>query len=319
MDNSILKRFVLGFEGNAVTPFLRRKIKDGLFGVILFERNFHSIRELKSLCRELHAICPDVIIAIDQEGGDKSRLRDKFPNHPNNRTMATKYSAKTIEEAYYLSATGLSEIGIDWNFAPVVDIGADDSYIKDRSFSSKPQEVAQFASYAIRGIQKAGLFSCAKHFVGLGGSKIDPHKSLPRYNGRLTPHLLPFLSAAIAGVDAIMSTHIICSEISEKPVTVCEKAISILRSNEARDRRISIGFKRIIITDDILMGGSTEWGVPEEVSLEALAIGHDISLICHEEAVQEKAIYLFSKALEKSNHLKKEHIASLVRLREMVG
>ncbi len=315
----ILKRFVFGFEGREVTPFIRQKIQQGLFGIILFERNFDDFEGIRTLTAGLHKIRPDLVIAIDQEGGDKSRLRGKFPNHPSNRVMSRKYEPKTVEEAYYLAAVGLSELGIDWNLAPVVDLGLDGSYIEERTFSDHPSKVSEFAGYAIRGIQKAGLFTCAKHYAGLGGSKIDPHKKLPTYKGRMTPHLLPFLSAAIYGVDAIMTTHIICEEFSSEPVTVSEKALKVLRENEAQDRRISIGFDGVVITDDLLMGGATEWGSPEEVALRSLIVGHDIALICKDEDVQQGAIELATKELEKSDAFRMSHFRSLGRLKGMIG
>mgnify|MGYP001373339587 CR=1 FL=1 len=318
MEKGIHKRFVLGFEGTEVTPFIRDRAKDGIFGVILFERNFESYAGLKALCAELHTIRPDLVISIDQEGGEKSRLRNNFQNHPSNRDMARSYTPKAVEQAYFNAAVGLSELGIDWNLAPVVDLGFDGSYIYERTFSALADEVSEFSGHAIRGIQRAGLFACAKHFTGLGGSKIDPHMHLLKYNGRLTPHLLPFLSASTCGVDSIMTTHIVCEELDNKPVTVSEKAISLLRAKGCPDGHIGIGFNRVVITDDLLMGGSTEWGSPEEVSLLALSAGHDIALICKDEEVQQAAIELFSAELVRSESLRTAHKTSLNRLRGML-
>jgi beta-N-acetylhexosaminidase len=174
------KRFIFGLEGKTVSPFMESCIKEaGLFGVILYNRNFDNMKELSALLESLVDLRDDLIICIDQEGGDKSRLKEGFPNHPSNKEMSKKFSASEIEEAYFKSALELGKMGFDMNLAPVCDLGIVGSYIEERAFSDNPDIVSQLAVSAMRGIQTAGLLSCAKHFVGLGGSIIDPMKNCP--------------------------------------------------------------------------------------------------------------------------------------------
>ncbi|MFP4460309.1 MAG: glycoside hydrolase family 3 N-terminal domain-containing protein [Candidatus Zixiibacteriota bacterium] len=315
MIGDIGKRFVFGLPGKKVTPFIRHMItKRNLFGIILFNRNFDTIDDLQKLCNEIKSLRDNIIIMIDQEGGDKSRIQKGFPNHPSNRQMGHKYSRQTIKSAYYQSAKALKDIGIDMNLAPVVDIGSENSYIHERTFADNYIKVSEYALAAIEGIQSAGVYSCAKHFVGLGTSFIDPHESLPIFEGELKYHLIPFVKSAIGKVDAIMTTHIIVPEISDKPITVSQKAIEIIRSDTVEDGIINIGYNGPVFTDDLLMGGATQYSDTPQVALEALSIGHDVALICYNEEKQLKALENFSCEIIKNSLLKKMHEESLIRL-----
>jgi len=306
ITQSLGKRFLFGFESREIPDHIKRFINENnLLGVVLFNRNFKSPSDLKELCSELRSLREDLVIAIDQEGGDKSRLIEDFPNHPSNYDMFKNYSREEIENFYTIAASALSNIGINMNLAPVVDLAIKDSYIEKRSFCDNPEIVSEYAILALNAIKSQNLFNCSKHFVGLGSSKIDPHISLPVFKGNLDNHIIPFSKIADFS-DSIMTTHIIVDNFSEKPITICREAIDFIRND--------IGFMGAILTDDLVMGGIKNYGLPSEVAIKSFEAGHDIALICSNQVEQEKALSDLEQSITSNVVFNKFHLKTLERI-----
>ena len=299
--------FLFGFDGETPSEWIRHSIVEReLLGVVLFSRNFHDVKSLRKLTDVLRSLRSDLIIAIDQEGGEKSRITAKGFTHPSNRYMAEHFTAERIAIYYSTTATALRSAGINMNLAPVVDIGKQGSYIYERSFSDHPATVAKLSSAAIDGIQSGGVLACAKHFIGLGSSVADPHSGLTALNGDINEHLLPFIAASDAYVDAIMTTHIV---VHGKAVTISSDAVKIIRKQ--------LHFNGVVMSDDLMMGGALKLGAADDVALKALIAGHDVVLICSGEDEQIRAIKRVDAAISDGSMPIRKHIDSLSRIAKM--
>lgn len=273
LKNNIGFLFILGFDGKSIPDWIARFADEfGLGGVVLYERNFSDENELKELICHINTRLAPLFVAVDQEGGDKRRL--KVEPFENPIEMGKRMSSKEIFEIYRSSAIKLLGFGFNLNFAPCCDIAVDGSYIGKRSFGTDPIQVGEAVYSAIKGMSSSGLFTTAKHFPGLGRCKIDPHRDLPvldlSISDVLNFELIPFRYACLAGVDFIMSTHIVVKGIDDLPATFSNAVVGLL-SRE-------LGFDGVVITDDILMGALSSYTVQDRIDLSFCA-GHHMVLI----------------------------------------
>ncbi len=244
-------------------------------GVIIFSHNFTSIKNLRAAIRVLRIANSKIQILIDQEGGDKCRIKEP-PYYVPSPTVLSKWSNFRVREVYKLSAEALAELGITINLAPIAGIGTG-KYIKNRTFSSDPETTAEKVVASIEGIYAGGLMACPKHFPGLGSVDEDPHLRLPVSNISshefFDRHFVPFKAAIDAGVDLIMTTHLLAKSLDSKyPATYSKKITAILRDD--------LKFKGKILSDDLaLMAGANQFS-PEERIEKTLDSGHDIALFC---------------------------------------
>lgn len=282
---------ITGFEGKAVSKTLKRLIlKHNLFGVILFSRNFESASQIRSLCRELQELKKKVssfplLIAIDYEGGFVSRFPQALPSLPSAASQAKSASPLWTRKLYYENALHLKALGINCNFAPVLDVPASkDHNIGIRAFSADAETVALFGKASIRGIQEGGILACGKHFPGLGRTRLDPHFSLPVVSESLSAFrrcdLVPFMQGIKAGLDLMMTSHVHYKAFdSENPGTLS----AAINTGLLREK---MGFRGLLVSDDLCMKAMK--GSLSELSLNAFLSGVDIPMICHSlEEVEE--------------------------------
>jgi len=277
MKNKIGKLFILGLPGPSIPAWIKGFAKKfGLGGIILYERNFSDIDELKRLNEAIKRELNPAFIAVDQEGGEKRRIFVDDLIAPSE--MGKTGDLKFIFESYRESALRLARLGFNLNLAPVCDIARDNSYIGKRSFGSNPTLVALAVRQAVLGIKAGRLSACAKHFPGLGKSTIDPHLSLPKLETTIDElkrvELLPFRESVRAGVDLIMTTHLFLPGIFDSIVTYSKEAVDFLRQ--------SLDFSGIVVSDDLLMGALTGDTVEERVR-KTLEAGHDMVIISRPE------------------------------------
>ena len=169
------------------------------------------------------------------------------------------------------------------NLAPVADTNTNprNPVIGVRSFGSDPELVARHVAAFVAGTQRQGVAACAKHFPGHGDTAVDSHRELPTVGGDLASALLPFRAAVAAGVQAVMTGHLLVPGLDDAPATISPPILSGLL-------RAGLGFDGLIVTDALEMRGSAGRGVPEAAVLalaagaDALCLGHDL----HEEAVE---------------------------------
>ena len=278
-------------------------------GVILFTRNYRNRQQLVALVEELHAIKkPRLLIAVDQEGGRVQRLRDHFTEFPPMRALGKVYD-KDPPRALRLSenlacclANELRSIGIDFTFAPVLDLDSGVSeVIGDRAFHSNVDAVSALASKFVLGLRKGGMEAVGKHFPGHGSVCEDSHVECPvdhRYENDLwLSDIVPFQRLVEHGIAGIMSAHVVYDHVDKKPA-------SFSRFWLTRVLRDQIGFQGAIFSDDLSMQGSKAIGNLEFRITTALKAGSDMVLLCNSPEEVPDAIELLDDYNNPSSQLR---------------
>lgn len=277
LRHEIAQMLIVGFRGTEITDTMHivRDIRDyGIGGVILFEydvpsksrpRNITSRKQLKALCDSLQAIDKSMLlIGIDQEGGAVNRLKEQygFPSFASAEKSAQQGDA-AVRAVATSTAKTLNELGINLNFAPCVDVNVNPQCPiigkLGRSFSSDTARVARCAGIWLQASNKNGVIPCLKHFPGHGSSKADTHLGLADVSDTWKPlELSPYRELIAAGnnpldnVPMIMTTHVFNSQLdSQYPATLSYATLTTLL-------RKKLGFKGVIVTDDLAMGAMTQ-------------------------------------------------------------
>ncbi|WP_310727771.1 glycoside hydrolase family 3 N-terminal domain-containing protein [Streptomyces sp. N2A] len=270
-----------GFTGTTAPDWLLRRLGEGLTTVGLFGRNVASPGQLAALTDRLRAERPDVLVAVDEEGGDVTRLEvrggSSFPG--NHALGAVDDPALTRAVARELGRR-LAECGITLNWAPSADVNSnpDNPVIGVRSFGADPHLVARHTAAYVEGLQSAGVAACTKHFPGHGDTAVDSHLDLPRIAAdRATlqeRELVPFRAAVAAGTRAVMSAHILVPALDgDRPATLSPAALHGLLRAPATEG--GLGFDGLIVTDGMEMQAvSATYGIARG-SVLALAAGAD--------------------------------------------
>ncbi|HIV58248.1 MAG TPA: glycoside hydrolase family 3 protein [Candidatus Stackebrandtia faecavium] len=274
-----LSTLIAGFDGTSAPDWALRLLDEGLAGYCLFDMNIAGSKQVKALTQQLRDINPDVLIAIDEEGGDVTRLYSRSGSpYPGNAALGQVDNPDLTRRIYHAIGSELAEVGVNIDFAPDVDINVTDAnpVIGTRSFGHDPELVARHSAAAVTGLQEAGVAACAKHFPGHGATTTDSHLALPCVDTDIdTLHereLVPFEAAIKAGSALVMSGHIRVPELTgQLPSTLAPAAMHDLL-------RQKLGFAGAIVTDAIEMSGvSSDRGMPE-AAVAALQAGCD--LIC---------------------------------------
>jgi beta-N-acetylhexosaminidase len=264
-----------GFRGLTAPDWLRSWLERGLGGVVLFGRNVADRDQVRALTRELRSERDDVLVAIDEEGGDVTRLEAASgSSYPGNHALGVLDDVELTERVAASIAADLADVGVDLNLAPVVDVNSDprNPVIGIRSFGSDPELVARHGAAFVRGTQAVGVAACAKHFPGHGDTALDSHKDLPAVNADLETlqarELVPFRVAISAGVRAIMTAHVLVPALGEAPATLSPEVLDGLLRSE-------LGFEGMAMTDALEMGAISATIPMGEAGVLALAAGAD--------------------------------------------
>lgn len=292
---------VVGFPGTSLSVSVRKRLSaKELGGVILFRRNIESVEQVHALAAEVSACASgDVSVGIDQEGGRVARLPSPVLQLPTARSLG-RSSVAVLREAGACLGSQLAGLGINLNFAPVFDVDSNpqNPVIGDRSFSSDPAHVAQFACAFALGLQAGGVAACAKHFPGHGDTHQDSHQLLPVVDrGMLDLMKLevpPFGAASTAGVAAMMTAHVLYP--AWDPINPATLSAAILTGL----LREKLAFEGVLFSDDLEMGALVNSYSIEEASVAAVAAGCDALLICHSEERQLLAAEALSHEYERS-------------------
>ena len=284
------QRLMLGFDGIDLNDDLRHLIRDlRAGGLILFKRNIETPDQVKALCESCRAYAkacglPPLFIAVDQEGGTVARLREPFTLFKGNPYI------ETLEDARHFAAVTareLKSIGVNMNFAPVLDVAGDNgnSIMKDRAFKGNPERVAVLGAEVIRTFQNNGILAVAKHFPGIGRTIKDSHFFLPVLDIELSAleasDLIPFMAAKDEGVSGIMLSHILYPRLDESWPASLSPSIA---KDLLRDR---IRYEGLVMTDDLDMKA-----IQKDIETcigQILASGIDMALICHKGPNIDKA------------------------------
>lgn len=256
-------------------------------GIILFSRNYISKQQVAELVSNIRASSPypELLIAVDQEGGRVQRFQGDLTRLPAAATYTTldsttdKKAAEVTESTGWLMAAELLALGIDFSFAPVLDVDADVSeVIGDRSFSNNPDTVADLAASFRHGMNRAGMAAVGKHFPGHGAVALDSHLELPvdnrNYEEIERQDLIPFKKLIHQGLEGIMPAHIIYPQIDTKPA-----GFSPFWIQEVLRNRLS--FKGAVFSDDLSMEGAAGCGGFSDRAHAALDAGCDMVLVCN--------------------------------------
>ncbi|WP_405601889.1 glycoside hydrolase family 3 protein [Streptomyces sp. NBC_01410] len=265
-----------GFVGTTAPDWLLRRIGEGLSAVGLFGRNILFPDQLAALTAQLRAERDDVLVAIDEEGGDVTRLEVRTgSSFPGNYALGTVDDTDLTRAVARELGRRLAECGVDLNWAPSADINSnpDNPVIGVRSFGADTALAARHTVAYIEGLQAAGVAACTKHFPGHGDTNVDSHHALPRIDVDLdTLHareLVPFRAAIAAGSKAVMSAHILLPALDpDRPATLSPQILTGLLREE-------LGYQGLIVTDGMEMQAiSAVYGI-ERGSVLAIAAGAD--------------------------------------------
>ena len=267
-----------GFEGPVVPDWLRRRLAEGLGGVVLYAWNVEDREQLAALTAALRAERPDLLVAIDEEGGDVTRLEAATgSSYPGNAALGAIDDIVLTEQVAAALATDLREVGVNLDLAPVADVNTNplNPVIGIRSFGADAELAARHVAASVRGLQSAGVAACAKHFPGHGDTAQDSHLELPVVETLEDDALMPFRSAIEAGVQSIMTAHIVVRSVGEAPATMNS---AILRDLLRRD----LGYRGLVMTDALEMRAISDTVGVEEGAVRAIAAGADALCLGHD-------------------------------------
>lgn len=271
---------MIDVEGFGVTPEEQERLRHpATGGIILFRRNYESPEQIIELVARIRSIRPELLIAVDHEGGRVQRFRDGFTRLPPACRYALSDDADLVERAGWLMAAELRAIDVDFSFAPVLDVESGISQvIGDRAFGTEAETVTRLASAFMRGMHRAGMAAVGKHFPGHGGVMEDSHLALPVDTRDLSTleasDLKPFRALLSEGLEGVMPAHVIYEHIDPHPAGFSPYWIQdVLRRQ--------LGFTGAVFSDDLSMAGAAYAGGYVQRARLALEAGCDMILVCN--------------------------------------
>ncbi|MCS7175445.1 beta-N-acetylhexosaminidase [Pseudothermotoga sp.] len=318
LDGMVGQLFLIGIKGKEVdeeTLKVLRIVKPGF--VILFARNVERPKQVLNLVKQVRSVLGnDVIFAVDQEGGIVTRFREGFSVSPGAMAIAATDNEGNAYKVAKVLAREMRAVGVSWNLAPVVDINDNPNNpgIGVRSFSDRAEIVAKFALRFYEGLKEENVAACAKHFPGKGSVSLDAHLEMPTLDKSLEQlekwELIPFKLLIEEGIDTIMPSHIYLPKLqpTKQPATVSFEIVTELL-------RKKLGYTKIAVADDLLMGGIVKNMTVEEAVVRSFEAGIDVLTVCHEPEAQISAKKTLLKKIEQEPILQKRLMESLERIR----
>lgn len=267
-----------GFPGEETPDWIRRLLEAGLGGVVLYAWNVRDPAQVRALTDALRAERPELVVAIDEEGGDVTRLEARDgSSYPGNWALGVVDDVELTRAVAGAMAADLAAAGINLDFAPVADVNTtvDNPIIGVRSFGSDAELVARHVAAFVEGLEAGGAAACAKHFPGHGDTRQDSHLELPTVDELRPEALLPFRTAIDAGVTAIMTAHIRVREIGDEPATLSGALLGDVLRGE-------LGFVGVAITDALEMKAISGTVGVEQGAVQALSAGADALCLGHD-------------------------------------
>lgn len=298
------QRMVVGFDGTELNEDIIDLVSKYKIGnIILFKHNITSNNQLKKLCKDLQDLVRlhtgyDPFITIDQEGGMITRLGEDAVNVPGAMAIAATKKIENAALAGRLTGEQLSDVGVNFNLAPTVDVNSnkDNPVIGVRSYGDNPIVAAEYAEAMTRGLLEGGVYACAKHFPGHGDTNVDSHIGLPTINKTLEElaqcEMIPFQRVIKAGIPAIMTTHILFPKIEEEgiPATMSYKIITGLLKEQ-------LGYQGLVVSDCMEMSAIKKYYGTVYGCIRGIKAGVDLIFISHTASVAREVSDALCKAL----------------------
>jgi beta-N-acetylhexosaminidase len=322
MPTAVLRRtvsqlFMVGLPG----PTLDRRTRAFFAehppgGVILFRRNVRSATQLRALVAALHDLGAGVppLVAIDHEGGRVDRLPPPFTHFPPAAVVGATDDPRIADAVGRAMGRELAAVGIDLDFAPVLDVWSNprNQVIGDRAFGRTPERVARMGLALARGLLRAGVVACGKHFPGHGDTVGDSHHVLPRVlrspRALAATELVPFVRAIRAGLPALMTAHVVYPALDARRPATLSPAIC------RRLLRERLGFRGVLFSDDLEMQAVAGRRTPEAAAVAALAAGCDMLLVCRSHATARRAMHGVEDALAAGRLAAADVVTALARI-----
>ena len=279
------------FPGYEAPGWALQRIEGGLGGICLFAYNVRDREQLASLTASLRAERPDLVIGIDEEGGDVTRLEvDRGSSYPGNGALGAVDDEELTEQVAAAIGADLAAVGVNLDFAPVADVNVSPAnpVIGIRSFGPDAELVARHVAAFVTGLQSQGVAACAKHFPGHGSTEQDSHLELPVVAGDAREGLPPFRAAIAAGVQTIMTAHVLVPALDNAPATVSRAVVQRLLRTE-------LAYDGLVIADALEMKGLSESVGIERGAVLSLAAGVDALLVGHD--LGEDAVEAVQRAI----------------------
>lgn len=281
-------------------------------GVILFDRNMDSPEQVKQLTSDLQAQSNEKVplfIGIDEEGGDVVRMAEKLTPPPSQKEIGATGDIEQAKTWAIKTAKSLKDMGINVNFAPVADVGSNDK----RSYSTDANTVIDFVRAATKGYQQENIIYSLKHFPGIGKGKVDSHIDSSSIDVAkevlMTEDILPFktiIDESDPNDYFILVSHLKYLALDEEyPASLSSKIMTDLLRNK-------LGYKGIIITDDMEMGAVANHNDFRSIGVKAVKAGADIVFVCHEYKHQQE-VYLGLLDAVNSGEISQERIDESVK------
>lgn len=287
LEEKLGQMLLVGIDGTILDANAKKMItQDKVGGIILYAANIKDLKGMVSLVNSLkknNSTNPvPLFMSVDQEGGKVSRMPAEFATIPSNGVVGASNNATAAQTMGTLLAREILSAGFNMNFAPVLDINSnpDNPVIGDRSFGSSASKVIKLGIAEMQGIESEGIVPVVKHFPGHGDTSVDSHLELPVVNKTAAQlaklEWLPFQAAIKADADAVMVAHILFPKLDpNKPASLSDVIIG-------KQLRGDMGFKGVVITDDLTMGAITKHFNLGNAAVDTVKAGSDILLIAHE-------------------------------------
>ena len=295
--------FVVDFTGLEPSPEIERLVREGIGGVVLFDKNVAEPVQIATLTNALQRIAaaaghPPLLISMDQEGGPVVRLRAGATHFPSAMAFGAAGSEAIVASAAGITARELRAVGVQMNFAPVLDVNTNplNPVIGVRSYGEDPDRVGRLGAAAVRAMEVSGVAATVKHFPGHGDTVVDSHLGLPMVEHDLRRldriELAPYRQAIAAGCAAVMTAHIIFKALDpDRPATVSPAVLGFLRER--------MGFAGVLVTDSMAMDAITGYAPPGEAAVQAVLAGADLVLACGALDAQREALNAVREAAER--------------------
>ncbi len=306
IKKAIGQLFVVGFQGKTMSEEVKRQIREyHVGGVILFSQNIGSPEEVLALTNALQKEAKEagyerpLLIAADEENGTVKRLREGAGNYPGGMALSAIQDTDYAYEIGKATGDDLRLLGINWNYAPVLDVNINpkNPVIGVRSFGEDPERVSEVGLASMKGLQDGGVATSTKHFPGHGDTNVDSHYALPVISHDVERihevELVPFKAAIAEGTDSIMTTHIVFPALEpdpDRPATLSKNILTGLLREE-------LGYDGVIVTDALEMKAIADTFGIANGAVEAINAGADSLIIGHLADEQFKSLERVEEAV----------------------